>query len=655
MIQEAKDGAYQHVNTPNRQKATNRFRKLLDNYRASELQRLDDQIARTPAGPARKALVNAKKDIVAEKVGFQYQFDEAMRTPAGADVQPMYKSGVSMDPSYEGPHARPDYTISGSSTRGGGTLLHVNLKSHDLRDLTVGDARAIARKAKEQAIRNIVGNPERKGDVGHLNPNDELIISFIDQPDRATQQEMLDIMLTQDSPISEVRFGTATYRRAGSYPRRQFPVRSGGTGGAGLRSEPEPITNKSTPTVPRARPPEGPAAKGEPEGDVTRTRTPKEPETTPPKPKTTEPETTPPKPKTTQPETTPPKPKATEPQATPPKPKTTEPEITAPKPKTSVPEVQSGKDGRSTVKSGRVTVEYDPAASDPHQAVKLTEFDLSDEPSVKRGPARGAAEWAPHLTNLINVVSLSRMVLSLFAEATDESTSSKIRWVTNPLQSYLGMELDDARQEFQEQFPAASLVRQFLAVDQYQKAYADAAAKLRVPAEKRAQLAVLLALTPEKDRDAVWRWRAQHLDVAGISAEDVQAFLDAGHAYENAMIEFQGQLTRYRIPLPDMASVIGQRAALLQAAGEDFARVFWAVIRVAGAFPLTAYAALEIYNVSDVFNSFGGRMAAFATEVNLRMEDYQRIWDSQDQLILQLEEQLTKLDPARPPRGSRGR
>ena len=62
MLQEAKGGAYQHVNTPNRQRATRQFRRLLGNYRASEIQHIDFRLAETPPGAKRKALIAQKKD-----------------------------------------------------------------------------------------------------------------------------------------------------------------------------------------------------------------------------------------------------------------------------------------------------------------------------------------------------------------------------------------------------------------------------------------------------------------------------------------------------------------------------------------------------------------------------------------------------------------
>ena len=78
----------------------------------------------------------------------------------------------------------------------------MNLKGHDLSDLTPADARKIARDVTNQAIKN----------ARHLPQGERIIISFIDQPDPLIQAEMNRIALVEKGAIKEVRFGTATHR-----------------------------------------------------------------------------------------------------------------------------------------------------------------------------------------------------------------------------------------------------------------------------------------------------------------------------------------------------------------------------------------------------------------------------------------------------------
>jgi hypothetical protein len=137
-------------------------------------------------------------------------FDEALRTPSNrrvGDPQSKHVAGMPGEffdlPTGQSSYAQPDYSVQIETPQGGRVRAHVNLKAHNLTEITPAQGRAIAGKILNQARRNAF----------HL-PNDEpIIISFAEMPPHELQIVIKDRLLVPDSPIVEVRFGSVTHRR----------------------------------------------------------------------------------------------------------------------------------------------------------------------------------------------------------------------------------------------------------------------------------------------------------------------------------------------------------------------------------------------------------------------------------------------------------
>ncbi|WP_415229954.1 DUF4157 domain-containing protein [Psychromonas sp.] len=231
MIGDAESGGHQSASLKSKQQLTNKFRRQLDLYRFDELTDIDERMGRTAKGDReRKRLVARKRAIVLERTNKQFTFDEALRTPRrrGVSVQQTYVSGGPAAPQHEiverrGGFARPDFSDTTRSA-GESARLHVNLKSNDIRHIGMAGARKIAKQARVQAIKNMYGDPKKRGRIGHLLVNEPVVISFNDRPrDRAVQAEMVRIMFADDdsikgarprsSPIAQIRFAETTVSR----------------------------------------------------------------------------------------------------------------------------------------------------------------------------------------------------------------------------------------------------------------------------------------------------------------------------------------------------------------------------------------------------------------------------------------------------------
>jgi uncharacterized protein YdbL (DUF1318 family) len=638
MINEARQGAYRHVNTPNRQRATNKLRQLLDNYRASEIQRIDSQLETTPAGDKRKALVAQKRAIVMERVRWQQQFDEAMRTPAGADAQAQYVRGGAAHEYHEtrpgvGGYAQPDFSVTASTQADGATRYHVNLKAHDQRDLTLADARAIAREVTAQATSNALGDPNRRGHVGHLPAGDQIIISFIDQPDHMIQAEMNRIMLAEDSPITEVRFGTATHRRGGLMPLLQ--VQRPGPAMTPAPNIPSPgSASKDVFTMVRPASPMdvhqgSPILKPTSPMDVhtpSRMPPPKSPMDAPfspslPKGSIFEKYTLP---KGSIFETKPASPmdvRQGSPMLRPTSPIDAYQGFKMPAP-TSPMDVHQG----SPIP--KPTSPMDVAQVSPVQSKSLPKINLSDYPPDGKGPISGHFKDGAAISNITTAVTGITAAASI-ATDTDISLLGLVEW-------HYGSAVDEASKELQTKYPDTQVYWHNAGMDQLTKNYNDAVIRLNVSQATTLSSALAsVASLPETQknrgaalRTAIHAWR-QRVAQAGGSDASWQNYLAAADAYMSAVFVLQEQLGDSPwTDLPAIADDIGRRASVLSRVGTDLEKTFWELVSSPlGMTPLTYYPLFNLLHAAGVLKNLGGRLGNLAANINARAKDYQHLWN----------------------------
>ncbi|MCY7355851.1 MAG: DUF4157 domain-containing protein [Lysobacter sp.] len=150
-----------------------------------------------------------------EKNQRQGAFDELQRTPATTAGKPQTKH-VAGGPQLKGQelragkdhYAQPDYSLYRRKADGTLERVHVNLKSDQIDMQTPAKARATARTYVNQAIKN----------SRHLANGESIIISFARTPSKEVQEGMKREFFAEGSPVSEVRYGTTTHKRADYKP-----------------------------------------------------------------------------------------------------------------------------------------------------------------------------------------------------------------------------------------------------------------------------------------------------------------------------------------------------------------------------------------------------------------------------------------------------
>ena len=190
MMGKADAGEFANLSTKNKRVLLRKFLNLLEGAKENDLPNL--------------------------KINLQGKFWEALTKSKGAFTknQAKWVNGSpelffhELDPKKRVSFAQPDRTkqIAGVS-------VHFNDKACNLEEATIEQGRAAAYQARSQAIKNVFGNKDKLGSMGHLPDNTPIIISFALAPSKEVQKEMIRIIFHENSPITEVHFGDITFKR----------------------------------------------------------------------------------------------------------------------------------------------------------------------------------------------------------------------------------------------------------------------------------------------------------------------------------------------------------------------------------------------------------------------------------------------------------
>ncbi len=198
---------------------------------ARELRRLEDS-ARDPGAKFRSRRTKEKdlrrfEDVQKDAPGSNLQknrrkgaFHESQSTPTKVAGKPQEKwvaGGQELPfqdlPAGEAKYAQPDYSVWRRGPDGKFERVHVNLKSDKVHMKTPAEARATAKYNTDQAIRN----------SRHLPGDEGIVIDYAHTPPKDIQDIMLKEHFREGSPITEVRFGTTTYRQGDYKPPATGP------------------------------------------------------------------------------------------------------------------------------------------------------------------------------------------------------------------------------------------------------------------------------------------------------------------------------------------------------------------------------------------------------------------------------------------------
>lgn len=193
MIQEAEAGRYRNLNSESKRELLRRFEGLLIEANDESLGGL--------------------------KFNLRGKFWEEVDKSNNPSVryQTKWVNGSPAMPFHDLPEGSASYAQPDKVKQINGQQVFINQKACMFGpDTTVEQGRRAARDAREQAIENVFGKFKGKnsrGSLGHLPEDARIRIDFALAPNVAVQKEMVEILFSENSPITEVHFVDITYKR----------------------------------------------------------------------------------------------------------------------------------------------------------------------------------------------------------------------------------------------------------------------------------------------------------------------------------------------------------------------------------------------------------------------------------------------------------
>jgi hypothetical protein len=202
--------------------------------------------------------------------------------------------------------------------------------------------------------------------------------------------------------------------------------------------------------------------------------------------------------------------------------------------------------------------------------------------------------------------------------------------------------LQDAKKEFNEKYPAPGTLKSNANLDRYKRAYDGALSKLNMATNLRAQEAVILAFTRDRDIDRVKKYLDDQISKV-LSANDGSI-----SGYSKIAQEYIDQLTALykqsasRLVSADIAADIDKRGQVIRSAGDALEVTYYKVWPIVGAFPLASYIWLDVLNVANALKELGGKVMTFGSEIHSRHDAYVSLLDQLGQELQRVSDDLYK-------------
>jgi hypothetical protein len=191
MLENAEAGKYRYLNSENKRRVLKKFLTVLEGANQDDL-------------PALKFNLQGKFLEAVDKTLNPLNKTQA-KWVSGSPELPIHD----LDPKKGVSFAQPDQT---KQVAGHAVFINQKLFNFD-EETTIEQGRKAAYAARKQAIKNVFGNLNQRGSMGHLPDDAQIVISSALAPSKEVQSEMVRILFDENSPITEVRFGDTVYKR----------------------------------------------------------------------------------------------------------------------------------------------------------------------------------------------------------------------------------------------------------------------------------------------------------------------------------------------------------------------------------------------------------------------------------------------------------
>jgi hypothetical protein len=259
--------------------------------------------------------------------------------------------------------------------------------------------------------------------------------------------------------------------------------------------------------------------------------------------------------------------------------------------------------------------------------------DLADYPSEKEGPISRFFKDRPVLKKL------GLIGAGMAAQEISKQMLSKV-------QEHFESVLNDARKDFAAKFPDPVQLRTKANLDRYKRAYEAALSKLTAPTRAKVAEAVILAFTHDRDIAKTKKYLDDQISkVASAADGSVSGYSKVAEEYIDAMVELYNQLSTAQDGLVEIAADIQKRGSILKEAGDELDKQFFRYGPSMAAFPVAYYMWFDVHTVAGVFQTLGGSVISFASEISDRFETNVRIQKQLDDDLKKVSDDLAKYNP----------
>lgn len=205
--------------------------------------------------------------------------------------------------------------------------------------------------------------------------------------------------------------------------------------------------------------------------------------------------------------------------------------------------------------------------------------------------------------------------------------------------------LQDAAKELDSQYPDPRQLDANVGLERYKQAYLAASSRLRAPTGARVAEALILAVTPNRDIAKTKKYLDDQISKVQSAADGTRSgYAKVTDEYIDAMLALYAQLNAYS-GLGEIAADVHKRGAVLDSVGRDLEQTYWKYVALTLIHPVPYAAWMDVHAVAKDFQSVGGSVLSFASEVQARCALALSMQKQLDEELIRVSEALAQVAP----------
>ena len=205
--------------------------------------------------------------------------------------------------------------------------------------------------------------------------------------------------------------------------------------------------------------------------------------------------------------------------------------------------------------------------------------------------------------------------------------------------------LQDAWKELDSRYPDPRQLTANGSLERYRQAYLAAASRLTAPSGVRLAEALILAVTPNRDIAKTKKYLDDQLSKVQSAADGTRSgYAKVTDEYIDAMLALYTQLNAYSA-LVEIGADVHKRGAILVSIGRDLEQEFLRCEQMIPPHPVAHLMWMDVQIVGKDFQSLGGFILSFASEIQARYALALSMQKQLDEELIRVSEALAQVAP----------